>query len=84
MASLNIASLDITVPEEGSLTIADLQPAPGLTDQYDDVLFSICDTTQHSLIGNFTVQTDTSTRFCQHMRRATNADTVYILSLIHI
>lgn len=78
MASLNIASPDITVPEEGSLTIADLQPAPGLTDQYDEVLFSICDTTRHSLIGNFTVETDTSTRFCQHMRRATNADTVYI------
>jgi len=62
-----------------SLTIADLQSTPGLTDQYDDLLFNICDTTHHGLIGNQTLNiTDASTRFCLHLRRATNADTVYL------
>jgi len=65
-----MASLDTATPP--ILTVADLKAAPGLTDQYDDVLFKLCDTSL--LIGN---PADASTRICQHLRRATNADTVY-------
>jgi len=71
-------SLELQTPEK-SLTIADLKAAPGLTDQYNDLLFNICDTTHHGLVSNQALDnTDCDTRLCLHLRRATNADTVYL------
>lgn len=63
--------------EDCQLSIADLTPASGLTDQYDNLLQRLCDTTTYGAIGNPAIS-DINTQFCHHMRQALLGDTVYI------
>lgn len=56
------------------LSIADLTPTRGLTDQFDDVLLKLCDTSLHVLATDVSYDS----RFCQHIRYALEADTVYL------
>ncbi len=57
------------------LKIADLPSGHGLTDRYDDVLLTLCETSAHILSEAIS---DAATHFCHHIRRALNADTAYI------
>jgi len=84
-------SSDVTNPIEhgngepgiAELSIADLIQHNGLTDRYDQTLFTLCDTSACGLTQGFTQGitdsiTDNTTRFCHHIRHALNADTAYI------
>ncbi len=63
----------------GQLTIADLPPASGLTDQFDDLLLRLCDTETHASSSTLSAETtDSRTRFCHHLRHALESDTVYL------
>ena len=55
------------------LTIADLVPAAGLTDRFDNAIFALC-TTDFAIDG----LTNSLERFCHQLRHASDADTVYI------
>jgi hypothetical protein len=63
------------------VSLADLEPARGLVDELDDVIFGLCDS---SFLDTFTTSipgTDEPghlARFCHHLRLTTNADTVYL------
>lgn len=68
-----------TSTEAGKLTIADLAPTAGLTDQYDDLILRLCDIETHaSSLALCADITDSRTRFCHHLRHALQSDTVYL------
>lgn len=56
-----------------TLTVADIAPAAGLSDQYDDAIFALC-STDFALDG----LTNSLERFCHQLRHAADADTVYV------
>lgn len=61
--------------------LADLEPAPGITDCLDDVIFGLCDTGFVDTFSGVSPAGDSNghlARFCNHLRHTTNADTVYL------
>lgn len=64
------------------VTLADLEPACGITDHLDDVIFGLCDTSHTDTLwadsNKQTTVRDGFMQFCQHLRHTTNADTVYL------
>ncbi len=62
-----------------TLTIADLAPAAGLSDQYDDAIFALC-ATDFAIDG----LTSSTERFCHQLRHAANADTVYVFDRLSL
>ena len=73
-----MASSEQTVNSTGQLTIADLQPAPGLTDQFDQTILRLCNTTLTDGVHNGLIGADANTKFCHQLRQASTADTVYL------
>ena len=73
------------------VTLSDLEPACGITDYLDDVIFGLCDTSHTDTLLADSYRPDSSKQtpnkqttvqdgfiqFCQHLRHTTNADTVY-------
>ncbi len=57
------------------LTMADLRPAQGLSEQYDDAVFALCDIDACLQIKAAMPAIE---RFCHQLRRAVDADTVYL------
>lgn len=74
------------------LSLSDLEPAGGVTDCLDDIIFGLCDTSgTETLLYALQSNTDSETQgknlnaaataqhsFCNHLRHASNADTVYL------
>lgn len=56
-----------------NLTVADIAPAAGLSDKYDDAIFALC-ATDFAIDG----LTNSLERFCHQLRHAADADTVYV------
>jgi EAL domain-containing protein (putative c-di-GMP-specific phosphodiesterase class I) len=73
------------------LSLSDLEPAAGVTDCLDDIIFGLCDTNGTETLL-YALQNDSETQgknlnqaavaaqhsFCNHLRHASNADTVYL------
>ncbi len=62
-------------PDELKLTLADLRPVQGLSEQYDDAIFALCNIDHCPQI---TPSMPVEQRFCHQLRRAVDADTVYL------
>ncbi|OED42195.1 hypothetical protein AB833_07800 [Chromatiales bacterium (ex Bugula neritina AB1)] len=64
-----------TMHADIQLTVADLQPVQGLSDQYDDAIFALC---MIDSCPQVTSSMPIDNRFCHQLRRAVDADTVYL------
>lgn len=58
-----------------TLTMADLRPAQGLAEQYDEAIFALCDIDACLQINSAMPAIE---RFCHQVRLAADADTVYL------
>lgn len=81
----------VLATDDYRVSLSDLEPARGLTDGLDDLIYGLCDTSHTETLCSDTADSISETggysealpasglrQFCQHLRLTVNADTVYL------